>query len=455
MHRDSIRLAEDFDSADEAVDQVPTLHVHTAIDDETIEFVDTMTPVSARPRRRQSSLVRRFLVGLFADSVKIDLNEPLGDSESVVFKADSDPLFDPKISDFKPVTVLGQGAYGKVILVSNRKSGKLFAQKQLKKASIYVAAKNQSSLVSEEKQEDAILRKVERTMAEREILSRIRHPFIVKLFYALQDAEKIYLYLEYVPGGELFHHLSLGKFFGEEAVSFYASEMTLALIHLHSLGIVYRDLKPENCLLDSKGHLVLTDFGLSKISTEQDSHCNSIIGTPEYMAPEVLRGENYSFKVDWWSLGAVVFDMLSGKPPFTGKNHKQISDKILKNKVKYPHYFSADAKELLNKLLNKNALKRMDVDAEFEKFKKMRFFRKVKWHLLEDEERYTEVEAPIVPLITNPALAENFDTEFTSMKISDYDLVSESRLDEKFDVDVFKGFSYVASSSYIEKFLRK
>lgn len=417
--------------------------------EETLEFVDSsVTPTSLR--RRRSSLVRRFSVGSFADSVKIELGEASADEpESVVYTSGDSP----KICDFVPVTVLGQGAYGKVLLVRHRSTGKLFAQKQLKKASILISAKNQSSLVKTE--QENIDKKIERTMAERDILAKIRHQFIVKLFYALQDSNKIYLYLGFVPGGELFHHLNTSAFFDERATSFYSAEMALALHHLHTIGVVYRDLKPENCLLDSDGHLVLTDFGLSKISTVQDSRCNSIIGTPEYMAPEVLRGEDYSFGVDWWSLGTVIFDMLSGKPPFTGNNHKTISNKILKNKVNYPFYFTAESKDLLNKLLNKNPQKRMDVDGQFEKFKKLRFFRHTEWDKLSDETVYKQVKAPIVPTITNEVLAENFDEEFTSMKISNYDLENGSEIivQEEFDDEMFNGFSYTASSSYIEKFL--
>lgn len=515
-------------SADEMMDSLPSLKApkqqqpHEKTDhssdycEDTIEFVDDINSPLLAPsapkqqQRRRSSLVRKFSVGSLTDSIKIDIGEPLaastggltaGDNESisnsiansindaglaVVYDSHlSDSVLDPKVSDFEPITVLGQGAYGKVLLVRHLESGKLFAQKQLKKASILVAAKTQSSLSTSKgsnndkrnlqndlssDEKSKIDKKIERTMAERDILAKIRHQFIVKLFYALQDASKIYLYLEFVPGGELFHHLNSTNFLDEKTASFYAAEMALALRHLHDVGVVYRDLKPENCLLDSNGHLVLTDFGLSKISTSQGGdgadRCNSIIGTPEYMAPEVLRGEDYSFAVDWWSLGTVIYDMLSGKPPFTGNNHKTISNKILKNKITYPFYFSADAKQLLQKLLNKNPAKRMDVDSEFDKFTKLRFFRHIDWVKLNDETKYVESQAPIVPIITNPVLAENFDEQFTSMKISNYDgvasgeeikqsqeLAINANANANSNGDLFKGFSYTASSSYIEKFL--
>ena len=154
--------------------------------------------------------------------------------------------------DFEPLKVLGQGTYGKVLLVRERSSGRLYAQKQLKKASMIVEEK-----------------KIQMTKTEKEILESVRHPYIVKLFYALQDQSKLYLILEYAQGGELFHHLNNQAMLSEDTVSFYAAEIILAINHLHrNVGVVYRDLKPENCLLDADGHLVLTDFGLSKVSTD-------------------------------------------------------------------------------------------------------------------------------------------------------------------------------------------
>ncbi|KAG7816856.1 hypothetical protein KL928_004320 [Ogataea angusta] len=218
-----------------------------------------------------------------------------------------------KVADFQPIKVLGKGSYGKVILVKDKSSGKLYAQKQLRKASMIVNAKN-----------------YERTLTERTILERVRHPNVVKLFYALQDFDKLYLILEYLEGGELFHHLSQERILSEKIACFYVAEIILALRHLHlHTGVIYRDLKPENCMLNRRGHLVLTDFGLSKVSTES----SSLFGTAQYIAPEVIQGERYDSQCDWWSLGAVTFDLLTGSPPFTGNNNKRIMDKILTQKV--------------------------------------------------------------------------------------------------------------------------
>ncbi|ODQ77099.1 hypothetical protein BABINDRAFT_163830 [Babjeviella inositovora NRRL Y-12698] len=386
----------------------------------------SLVPVYAANRRRSSHL-RRFSVSSAVSGLSIE-DYSHHDPDSAVIEEDDEKV---TMERFVPIKVLGRGAYGKVILVRDAANQKLFACKQLKKASLMVGAT------------------ATRTMAEKNILASILHPNIVKLFYALQDQDKLYLILEYIPGGELFMHLQNKQLLAEDVASYYAAEMALALYHLHRVGVVYRDLKPENCLLDARGHLVLTDFGLSKTSVDDENSCKSIIGTPEYMAPEVLRGEEYSFPVDWWSLGTVIFDMMSGKPPFTGNSHKAISDKILKNKIKYPFYFSQDAQDMLNKLLNKNPSKRFKVDEDFEKFKQHRFFRKIQWKQLIGQD--PAVEPPIVPIITDPILAENFDPQFTDMKLSSKGM--DIAVPEEVGEDLFNGFSFTASGSFMERYL--
>lgn len=343
-------------------------------------------------------------------------------------------------SDFEHLKVLGQGTYGKVLLVRERATGRLYAQKQLKKASMIVEEK-----------------KIQQTKTEKEILESVRHPYIVKLFYALQDHDKLYLILEYAQGGELFHHLSNQAMLSEDVVSFYGAEMALALHHLHvNVGVVYRDLKPENCLLDADGHLVLTDFGLSKVATEEAGECNTFLGTPEFMAPEILKGESYDYGVDWWSLGAVCYNLLTGSPPFPGNNHTMILNKIKRSKrPDFPFFLSTDAQDLIARLLRKEPKKRLGYK-DFEKtIKKHRFFRKIDWKKLES--RDPSVIPPIQPLITDPELAENFSSEFTDLIISPADYESSTQptaipLSGKGggDSQPFKGFSFTASQSFID-----
>ncbi len=307
-------------------------------------------------------------------------------------------------SDFQPISCLGKGTYGTVLLVKQTATGRLYAQKQFRKASLTVHKKL-----------------VEQTKTERSILESVnRHPFVVKLYYAFQDHEKLYLILEYAQGGELFTHLAMERMFPEPVASFYLAEMVLALEHLHhTVGVVYRDLKPENCLLDSEGHLLLTDFGLSKVAISSSSspdRCNSILGTIEYMAPEVILGRAYGHAVDWWSLGALAHDLLTGSPPFAANNHAKIQDKIVRQKLALPYFLGPDAKDLLTRLLRKEPARRLgaNMPRDLATIKAHRFFRKIDWHALERR----ELEPPIKPLVTDPALAENFASEFTDLPLS-------------------------------------
>lgn len=356
-------------------------------------------------------------------------------------------------SDFEPLKCLGKGAYGTVLLVKQHSTGRLFAQKQLKKATITVHK-----------------RLVEQTRNERNILESVnRHPFVVKLFYAFQDHEKLYLILEYAQGGELFHHLAMERTFTEEVSAFYMAEMVLALVHLHqNLGVVYRDLKPENCLLDSEGHLLLTDFGLSKVAVDDasspdgESRSNSVVGTIDYMAPEVIQGRFYDAAVDWWSLGAVGYDLLTGAPPFSANNHAKIQQKIVHGKVTMPYYLSPDAKDLLTRLLRKEPRKRLggNMPHDLSIIQGHRFFRKVDWKAMQRR----ELEAPIQPIITDPAAAENFSTEFTDLAVSPIKAPAGFGLGIRIahsgqegigtssasPENVFGGFSYVASASLLD-----
>jgi serine/threonine protein kinase len=347
--------------------------------------------------------------------------------------------------DFEPLMCLGKGTFGTVLLVRHTVTGRLYAQKQFRKASITVHKKL-----------------VEQTKTERMILESVnRHPFVVNLYYAFQDLEKLYLILEYAQGGELFTHLAMERMFSEDVAAFYMAEMVLALEHLHqNIGVIYRDLKPENCLLDAEGHLLLTDFGLSKVAVNEDDRCNSSLGTIEYMAPEVIQGKPYGKACDWWSLGALGYDLLTGSPPFKANNHAKIQEKIVRQKLTLPYFLGPDAKDLLIRLLRKEPHKRLGyhMPKDLETIKKHRFFRKIDWKALARR----ELEPPIQPLITDPALAENFSTDFTGLALSpiatDDDRIgdmltqvgiSSQGINAVNEADPFHGFSFVASSSLL------
>ncbi len=415
---------------------------------DTIDSEATSSAASDTPGEEPQEDMVSYQVLIDQDFVSQSLAES-GPSTASVSTLDADQRATSMITrkmtsaDFTPIRCLGDGAFGTVLLVRQNATGRLFAQKQLTKAFLRVHKK-----------------RVESTMSERSILELVnRHPFVVNLFYAFQDHEKLYLILEYASGGELFRHLELEKFFTEEVAAFYIAEIILALDYLHNtMGVIYRDLKPENCLLNAEGHLLLTDFGLSKVavqdaSTPGGSRCNSLgVGTIEYMAPEIIRGSDdsswgpgYGKACDWWSLGAMACDLMTGKPPFGGGNWTKIQQNILFQKLSLPYFLSPDAKDLLTRLLRKEPKKRLGVGPnDINIIKKHRFFRKIDWKKLEAK----ELEPPIQPLVTDPELAENFAKEFTDRAI---DTITRRHSRTLSKSDPFGGFSYVASNSLLEE----
>merc|ERR1711904_287604 len=193
----------------------------------------------------------------------------------------------------------------------------------------------------------------------RNVLVRATHPFIVNLEYAFQTPKKLYFVLEYCPGGELFFHLSRAGRFSEGRCRFYASELLLAIQYMHSLNIIYRDLKPENVLLDAQGHAKLTDFGLSKEGIEDNFSAKSMCGTPEYLAPEIIEKRGHGKAVDWYSLGALMYEMLTGLPPFYTRDREQLFERIRRGELSYPSYVSDVAKSLLQRMLDRDPPKRL------------------------------------------------------------------------------------------------
>ncbi|XP_060244031.1 ribosomal protein S6 kinase alpha-5 isoform X2 [Meriones unguiculatus] len=336
------------------------------------------------------------------------------------------------IENFELLKVLGTGAYGKVFLVrkiSGHDAGKLYAMKVLKKATIVQKAKT-----------------TEHTRTERQVLEHIRQsPFLVTLHYAFQTETKLHLILDYINGGELFTHLSQRERFTEHEVQIYVGEIVLALEHLHKLGIIYRDIKLENILLDSNGHVVLTDFGLSKeFVADETERAYSFCGTIEYMAPDIVRGgdSGHDKAVDWWSLGVLMYELLTGASPFTVDGEKnsqaEISRRILKSEPPYPQEMSATAKDLLQRLLMKDPKKRLGCGPrDAEEIKEHLFFQKINW----DDLAAKKVPAPFKPVIRDELDVSNFAEEFTEMDPT-YSPAALPQSSER----LFQGYSFVAPS---------
>ena len=218
--------------------------------------------------------------------------------------------------NFELLCVLGRGAFGKVVQAKHRGTGQIYALKITGKEFLH----NKSA--------------IDCTIEERDALTRVVHPFLVKLLATFQTKSKVYLVMEYLIGGELFSRLENRAFFVESEARFYAAEVALAIEYLHSIGIIHRDLKPENVLLDAQGHIRITDFGLAKTTKKEkdekgtETPCKTICGTDEYMAPEMIKGARYGKSVDWWAFGCFVFEMTTGNAPFRDRNRKKLHEKI-------------------------------------------------------------------------------------------------------------------------------
>lgn len=259
--------------------------------------------------------------------------------------------------------------------------------------------------------------------------------------YAFQTGGKLYLILEYLSGGELFMHLEREGIFLEDTASFYLSEIVLALEHLHQEGIIYRDLKPENILLDAQGHVKLTDFGLCKESIQDGAMTHTFCGTIEYMAPEILTRTGHAKAVDWWSLGALMYDMLTGAPPYTAENRKKTIEKILRCRLNLPPYLTPDARDMLRKLLRRNVLQRLGSGpGDARDIKSHPFFKNIVW----EDVLARRNEPPIRPQLLNDEDVSQFDTKFT--KQTPIDSPDDGSMLSDSVNQVFVGFTYVAPS---------
>ncbi|KAK5598777.1 Serine/threonine-protein kinase Sgk1 [Crenichthys baileyi] len=356
---------------------------------------------------------------------------PPSPSQQINLGPSSNPSAKP--SDFHFLKVIGKGSFGKVLLARHRSDDQFYAVKVLQKKAIL-----------KKKEEKHI-------MSERNVLLKnVKHPFLVGLHYSFQTADKLYFVLDYINGGELFYHLQRERCFLEPRARFYAAEIGSALGYLHSLNIVYRDLKPENILLDSQGHIILTDFGLCKENIEPNGTTSTFCGTPEYLAPEVLHKQPYDRTVDWWCLGAVLYEMLYGLPPFYSRNTAEMYDNILNKPLQLKPNISNAARHLLEGLLQKDRTKRLGCTEDFIEIKNHIFFSPINW----DELNAKKITPPFNPNVTGPNDLRHFDPEFTdepvpsSIGCSPDCALATASIKEA--AEAFVGFSYAPSmDSYL------
>ncbi|KAF5302212.1 hypothetical protein FQA39_LY10251 [Lamprigera yunnana] len=320
--------------------------------------------------------------------------------------------------DFDYIQVLGRGTFGKVMLYREKVSGELFAIKVLKKEALASRHRRNRSLI------------------EHRILKRTNHPFLTSLKYSFQTADHLCFVMHYVNGGELFFHLRNRERFSEERSRFYGAEIISALSYLHSLNIVYRDIKSENILLDKDGHVKLVDFGLCQDGVLYEEPLNSFCGTPEYMAPEIIRRMGYGREVDWWSTGIVMYEMMCGGLPFCHRNNQSLFSLILLKRPAIPMYLSDEAKDLINGLLEKNPKERLDgTDV-----KKHSFFKSIDWFALEER----KISPPFVPQIENDEDTRYFDFAVFCQTTS-FTPPTKRLLAKEVDEVLFGRFSFVDS----------
>ena len=266
-------------------------------------------------------------------------------------------------SNFICLALLGKGSFGEVYLVQNKNTKENYAMKVLRKERII----NQNLL--------------KYVMAERNVLGRCNHPFIVKLNYAFQTSSILFLILEYCPGGDLSKHLYFEKKFEESRAKFYICEIILALENLHKRNIIFRDLKPDNVVLDSDGHCKLTDFGLSKEGVYGNLGAKTFCGSIAYLAPEMLKKQGYGKAVDWYLLGVLFYEMLVGVTPYFNGKKEDIFYNIQFGELNIPDFISESAADLLRKLLERDPSKRLGGGGrDASEIKEHYYFKDVNWH---------------------------------------------------------------------------
>ncbi|OMJ12041.1 cAMP-dependent protein kinase type 1 [Smittium culicis] len=289
------------------------------------------------------------------------------------------------INDYEFFRTIGTGSFGRVKIVRQTSTSDFYAVKILRKSEVVRA------------------KQVEHVNNERAVLAFCNSPFIVKLHGCYQDSINLYMFLEYIIGGELFSYLRRYKKFPSPVAKFYAGEVALAFEYLHSYDLVYRDLKPENILLDSNGHVKLTDLGFAKYVTDVTW---TLCGTPDYLAPEIIQAKGYGRAVDWYSLGVLIFEMIAGYPPYYDRDHYKLYERILSGRVRWPNHFDPIARDLVEKLITSDLSSRYgNLKNGSKDIKNHPWFEEVNWKKL----ARLEIAAPLIPAKKSGGDTGNFD----------------------------------------------
>ncbi|XP_012547082.2 uncharacterized protein LOC101741916 isoform X1 [Bombyx mori] len=324
------------------------------------------------------------------------------------------------VEDFHFIKVLGKGSFGKVLLAELRDTEYYYAVKCLKK--------------------DVVLEDddVECTLIERKVLALgTNHPYLCHLFATFQTDSHLFFVMEYLNGGDLMFHIQQSGRFPEATARFYAAEIVSGLKFLHKRGIIYRDLKLDNILLDFDGHVRIADFGMCKLQIYLDKTADTFCGTPDYMAPEIIKGLKYNQTVDWWSFGVLLYEMLIGQSPFSGCDEDELFWSICNEMPSYPRFLSKQSLSILTRLLDKDARTRLGgVECMHGDIREQDFFHAIHWDRLERR----ELEAPFRPRVRHPMDTQYFDRAFTGERPR---LTAvEPQVLRSMDQEPFRGFSY-------------
>eukprot|EP00116_Pleurobrachia_bachei_P003265 sb/3463527/ len=335
------------------------------------------------------------------------------------------------LTDFDMMSVIGRGSYAKVLLVRYKKTKKLYAMKVIKK-----------SMINDEDD-------IEWVQTEKNVFERAsNHPFLVGLHSCFQTSSRIVFVIEFVNGGDMMFHMQKSHKLEEDHARFYAAEIACALNFLHVHMIIYRDLKLDNVLIDCEGHIKLTDYGMCKECTPDVQSTSTFCGTPNYIAPEVLKNEEYSYGVDWWALGVLMYEMLLGRSPFNVNTEEYETPEeaenllfqyILNKAIRIPRWLSIKAGTVLRALLKRDPEERLACNPEtgWQSLKSHPFFSDLDWDLLENR----QIRPPFIPKLTSESDLTNFDNVFTDEEVQ---LTPEDPTElVAIDQTEFEGFEYI------------
>eukprot|EP00347_Sterkiella_histriomuscorum_P024519 403330825 len=388
---------------------------------EPLEIMDNYTKNLERRSRAYSNRGSQY----GKPNQEVPQNED-GECQTVFQRSNSDG--EVNFDDFRILSIVGKGTFGKVYLVQHIVSKRFFAMKSIRK----------DIVIEHDSLENLHLEKL--------ILLQVNHPFIISMEFVFIKSLRIYFIMDFIRGGELFKHLSESKRFSEDRTRFYSAQVALALGYLHKARIIYRDMKPENILLNHDGYILLADFGLAKINDIEGDEPNSFCGTPEYLSPEMIVGSGHDHTLDWWALGILIYEMIIGIPPFYNKNKHQMYYLIQHAPIRWPEKerhgisVSEEAKDLISRLLEKDRKKRLGQKNDVDDVLGHPFFKGIDLEKLIKK----ELPPPFIPKLQSEYDLSNFDQKYVKLDLTESVLPEEGIQKIQAKKDAFEKFGFAS-----------